>query len=256
MKVFSLYEGSYSVDSSKKFIPFNPDIHDKKDRKGSLFIHVHPFLIETENDLIVVDTGLGQKNDGELLLHSHIKSHGFDPEDVSVVLLSHLHKDHASGMTYEEDGKMELAFPDADYIIQKSEWENAFYNAKSDSYQPESLKILQRSGNLQLVEGSGTVNDFISYELSGGHAEFHQVFLLDSHGEKIFFGGDEWPEKSQILRKFAAKYDFDGKRAMNLREEYAMRAAQEDWLCLFYHNGESAQSKVQIKDDTYILAKD
>lgn len=253
MKVFSLYEGSYSVDHSKKFIPFNPEIHDKKDRKGSLFIHVHPFLIQTNNELIVVDTGLGQKENGELKLHTHVKEQGFSPEDVTMVLLSHLHKDHSSGMTYEENGEFKLSFPNADYIIQKNEWENAFYNTESDSYQPEALKLLQRSGNVQLVDGSGALNELVSYELSGGHSEFHQVFLLEEDGEIIFFGGDEWPEKGQILRKFAAKYDFDGKKAMELREEYANRAAKDNWLCLFYHNGRNGQSRVRLKDDGFIL---
>ena len=256
MKVFSLYEGSYSVDTTKKFIPFDPTIHDKKDRPGSLFIHVHPFLIQTENHLIVIDTGLGLQENGELILHKHLREHGFHPEDVTLVLLSHLHKDHASGMMYQENGEMKLSFPNAEYLIQQGDWEHAFSSPKADAEQIERLNLLQRSGNLILVEGNGKLNDFISYELSGGHCEFHQVFLLEKDGETIFYGGDEWPEPNQILRKFAAKYDFDGKKAMLLREEYAQRAAKGNWLCLFYHGGKSAQARVEIKGDTYLIKRE
>jgi hypothetical protein len=59
MEIFALGEGSYSVDATKKFIPFNPETDSKRDRPGSLFIHVNPFLIKTTNDLILLDAGLG-----------------------------------------------------------------------------------------------------------------------------------------------------------------------------------------------------
>ncbi|MEY3678946.1 MAG: hypothetical protein RI924_1087, partial [Bacteroidota bacterium] len=59
LKLFPLYEGSYSVDISKKFIPFDPDIHQAKDRPASLFVHVRPFLVQTSSDLVLLDTGLG-----------------------------------------------------------------------------------------------------------------------------------------------------------------------------------------------------
>ena len=255
MEVFSLYEGSYSVDTTKKFIPFDPAIHNKKDRPGSLFIHIHPFLIQAGKDLILLDTGLGQIENGELILHKHLKVHGFDPNDVTVVLISHLHKDHASGMTYNENGEIKLSFPNAEYVIQRGEWEAVFSQPDSDSYSTDNLDVLQRSGNLNLVEGSGKLNEFINYELSGGHTEYHQVFILEWEAQKVFFGGDEWPEQTQILRKFAAKYDFNGKKAMELRDEYAQRAAAKGWTCLFYHDGKRAQAKIEIKGDTYSISR-
>ncbi|QNL50668.1 MBL fold metallo-hydrolase [Olivibacter sp. SDN3] len=245
MRAFSLYEGSYSVDSTKKFIPFDPEKDDKKDRKGSLFIHVHPFLIQTAKDLILLDTGLGFKDDdGTLILHKNIKKFGFSLQDVSLVLLSHLHQDHASGMVFEKDGKLQLSFPEADYVVSRGEWE-AGYSGQSDSYKTEVFDVLQRSGNLQLVEGDGIVNEQISYEHSGGHTEFHQVFHIAEDKAHYFFGGDELPEPEQLLRKFAAKYDFDGKKAMHLREEYGSRAAKEDWTCMFYHSTKAPFGKVE-----------
>jgi glyoxylase-like metal-dependent hydrolase (beta-lactamase superfamily II) len=98
MEVFVLGEGSYSVDGTKKFIPFNPQTDSPKDRPGSLFIHVNPFLVKMENDLILFDAGLGYKDShDELVLHQHIRNAGFEPEDVTLVLMSHLHYDHSGG---------------------------------------------------------------------------------------------------------------------------------------------------------------
>src|SRR5690606_23348333 len=193
MHAHSLYEGSFSVDTTKKFIPFDPAIHDRKDRPGSLFIHVHPFLIESANGLILLDTGLGFTNaDGGLLLHDNMRKKGFDPADVRYVLQSHLHKDHASGMVTEQDGSLRLAFPEAEYVIQRGEWEDA-YSGKSDSYRTEIFDVLQRSGNLLLVEGDGVVNNEIRYEQSGGHTAHHQVSISKPAASIFSSGGMKHP---------------------------------------------------------------
>ncbi|MGB4775646.1 MAG: MBL fold metallo-hydrolase [Daejeonella sp.] len=251
MKAIALYEGSYSVDISKNFIPFDPSVHQVKDRPASLFIYVQLFLVKTENNLILLDTGLGYSNtEGKLILHENILKAGFDPNDVSLVLMSHLHFDHAGGMVYEQNGKLEISFPNAEYIIQRGEWEAA-YNKPSKSYKKEIFEVIQRSGSVHFVEGSGQLNDEISYELSGGHCEFHQVFLIKENTETVFFGGDVLPEPEQLLRKFVAKYDFDGRKSMQLRLEYGKKAALENWTCLFYHAKSTAMSKIGFQDDVF-----
>jgi glyoxylase-like metal-dependent hydrolase (beta-lactamase superfamily II) len=248
MKIHPLHEGSYSVDSSKKFIPFDPNIHHPKDRPASLFVYVQPFLVETSSNLLVFDTGLGFKNDkGELIIHENIRKAGYDYRDVSYLLMSHLHYDHSGGMVYEENGRMELTFPNAEYVIQRGEWETAF-SSHSKSYHTEIFDVVQRSGSIHFIEGNGKLDGGISYELTGGHCEFHQVFLVEDEGEKVFFGADILPEPEQLLRKFKAKYDFDGARAMELREVFGKQAAQNDWTCLYYHAKSQAVSKVQEAD--------
>ncbi len=250
MKAIALFEGSYSVDASKKFIPFNPSVDKSSDRPGSLFIFIQPFLIKTEEDLILIDTGLGYNNaDGNLILHQNIKNAGYNPEDVTKVLMSHLHFDHSGGMVWTKDGKMEVSFPNAEYFIQRGEWENAYSNI-SKSYKTEIFDVLQRSGQVVFLDGDGIINDQISFEITGGHCEFHQVFNIKTEGQEYFFGGDILPEPEQLQRKFIAKYDLDGKRAMELREEYGNKAAENNWICLFYHAKSKAIGRV-IKQDLH-----
>lgn len=251
MKAAALYEGSYSVDISKKFIPFDPALHHVKDRPASLFIYVQPFIIQTAHDLVVLDTGLGFKNEqGKLILHENVRQAGFDPDDVSLVLMSHLHFDHAGGMIHEVGGRMELSFPNAEYVIQRGEWETA-YSKPSKSYKTEIFDVLQRSGHIRFVEGNGRLNDEISYELTGGHCEYHQVFLIKDSAETYFYGGDILPEPEQLLRKFVAKYDFDGRKALELRQEYGKRAALEDWKCMFYHAKSQAIARVGLEGEAF-----
>ncbi|MET4083467.1 glyoxylase-like metal-dependent hydrolase (beta-lactamase superfamily II) [Pedobacter sp. UYP30] len=246
MQVHTLYEGTYSVDASKKFVPFDPTIHQFKDRPASLFINIQPFLVELKNDLILFDTGLGLSDDhGELILHKNIRNVGFDPSDVTKVLMSHLHYDHAGGMVHHLNNNMELSFPDAIYYINRGEWETAF-STSSTSYHTDIFDFLQRNAQLNFVEGNGNITDSIAYEFTGAHTPNHQVFLLKEGSQKIFFGGDVLPEPEELVKNFIAKYDFDGRKAMELRKEFGKRAAEEQWECLFYHGKSAATGFVNL----------
>ncbi len=251
MKIFALEEGSYSVDATKKFIPFNPQTDNFRDRPASIFIHVNPFLVKTDSDLILLDSGLGYKDTrDELVIHQHIRNAGFDPDEVSLVLMSHLHYDHSGGLVVERNGRLEPSFPKAEHVIQRNEWEIGLAG-KSSSYHKEIFEALQETVKLTLVDGSGELKQGIRYELSGGHSPFHQVFWLENEGGKCFFGGDELPEPEQLIRKFVAKYDYDGRRAMQLREEYGKKAAEEAWTCLFYHAKSVPVGNVILLEDHF-----
>lgn len=254
-EIVALFEGSYSVDATKKFIPFDASIHKKADRPASLFIHVQPFLIKTEKELLVLDTGLGFNNaDGNMIIHENIKNAGYHPNDVSKVLLSHLHFDHSGGMVWNRNNQLELSFPNADYIVQRGEWETAF-STESASYRKEIFNVLQRSGQLHLVEGNGTLTNEISYELTGGHCEYHQVFHVKTKNNQYFFGGDILPEPEQLLKKFIAKYDYDGKKALDLRMNYGSLAALNNWICLYYHSDNVAFSKVNEVLNSFVITE-
>lgn len=249
MQVFTLHEGSYSVAADKKFIPFDPQTDNPKDRPGSLFINVQPFLIQFNDKLILLDTGLGYSNqEGKMILHENIRKAGFAPEDVDYVLMSHLHFDHAGGMVHNTDKGMDLSFPDATYVIQRGEWEGAFTNSSS-SYRTEIFDFLQRNAQLVFVDETGEFLPGVTHQLTGAHTPYHQVWLFDDGTDKVFFGGDVLPEPGELLRKFIAKYDYDGRKAMELREEFGKQAAQENWNCLFYHGKSKATGFISLTDE-------
>ncbi len=251
MQVHTLYEGTFSVDATKKFIPFDPAIHQFKDRPGSLFINVQPFLVELKDDLILFDTGLGFSDDqGELILHRNIRNAGFDPTDVTKVLMSHLHFDHSGGMIHQLGDKVELSFPDAEYIINRGEWEAAF-STKSSSYKTEIFDFVQNHAQIRFIEGDGEITPSIHYEFTGAHCPNHQVFLLTEGRSKVFFGGDVLPEPEELVKNFIAKYDFDGRKAMELRKVFGQKAAEEHWQCLFYHGKSQATGYVEMTDGTF-----
>ncbi|HEY0271731.1 MAG TPA: MBL fold metallo-hydrolase, partial [Chitinophaga sp.] len=100
MRIIPLSEGAFTVDKTKQFVPFNVEKDSMQDRSGgSLLVEIQPFLVITGHDYILLDAGLGFRNaNGVLQLHQHLIDHGVNPMDISKVLMSHLHKDHAGGL--------------------------------------------------------------------------------------------------------------------------------------------------------------
>lgn len=254
--VTPLFEGTYTVDDRKIFIPFNTG-DSLSDRPGSLLVDIVPFLIKTEHDLIVLDPGLGQQlSNGEYHIHENIRNNGFSSEDVTIVLLSHLHKDHASGICYGRDHAFDLMFPKAVYYCQEKEMEYAFTKKNSPSFLIDKLDYLRHSPNLKYLNGNGQLNEEVQYEVSGGHTPFHQVFIIRTDSQHYFFGGDVVPQPKQLQMRFVAKYDYDGKLAATKRIEYGKRAAQENWICLFFHSANMPMAKVKVDEDgKFILEK-
>ncbi|RAJ04130.1 glyoxylase-like metal-dependent hydrolase (beta-lactamase superfamily II) [Chitinophaga skermanii] len=247
MKIIPLSEGSFTVDGTKIFVPFDPATETMQQRpSGSLLVEVQPFLIITEHDYILCDLGLGFKTkDGILQIHQNLVDNGINPLEITKVLMSHLHKDHAGGVSVidEVTGERSLSFPHATYYVNKQEMAYAI-EKDGKSYHAEDVALLQSKDNVVFVDGTGTIDGYIHYELSGGHCPYHQVFLIDDGTDKVFFGGDEAPQISQMRSKFVAKYDFDGKKAMELRQEYLAKGKEEDWIFLFYHDIKTPFSKM------------
>ncbi|MEP6928168.1 MAG: MBL fold metallo-hydrolase [Ginsengibacter sp.] len=235
MKIIPLSEGSFTVDQSKKFIPFQPDKDDLQQRtKGSLLVEIQPFAVVTSREILLLDTGLGFADDKHYLqIHKNLASHNISPTDVTRVLLSHLHKDHSGGIL--KFGKKELSFENATYYINQQEWDFAFEKG-SPSYNIEDFSLLKESGQLQLTGASGSIDNYIQYKMTGAHSPFHQVFLIEDNEEKIFFGGDVAPQLQQMKNKFKAKYDYDGTKAMELRQQWWQSGEKEKWTFLFYHD--------------------
>lgn len=237
MKIIPLSEGTFTIDKTKVFVPFDSDADDLQQRPtGSLLVEVQPFVVITSKDVLLIDAGLGFTKNGELQIHQNLKHKNIQPEQITKVLMSHLHKDHAGGVSKKDRlGNFSLSFPNATYYVQKKEMDFAM-DTGFPSFMTEEISVLQDSPNVVWLDGEGTIDDYISYWLSSGHSPYHQVFLIEENGEKIFFGGDEAPQLGQLKRKFVAKYDHDGKKAQALREQWWEEGQNDGWTFLFYHD--------------------
>lgn len=238
MRVIPLSEGSFTIDGTKQFVPFDKSADELNDRPvGSLLVEIQPFVVITSEDVLLLDAGLGFDVDGKSQLHSNLMDAGINPGEVTKVLMTHLHKDHAGGVSHRnpDSGNFELSFPNATYYIQQKELDFAFEKGLP-SYFPEELECLKDDPQVQLLDGNGVIGGYIQYQLVGGHCPFHQVFRIVDGGNTVFFGGDNAPQLQQMRSRFVAKYDYDGKLAMELRQEWWKTGQEQGWTFLFYHD--------------------
>jgi glyoxylase-like metal-dependent hydrolase (beta-lactamase superfamily II) len=237
MKIIPLSEGRFTVDASKAFVPFNSSTDDISQRlPGSLLVEIQPFVVITTKDIILLDTGLGYSLHGKLQLHNNLKQAGVDPSQVTKVILSHLHKDHMGGVVYQGSNRvLYSSFPSATYYIQQLELEFAL-SKQSASFVRPVLEWLAESSQVQWLNGEEVIDRYIYVQLTGGHSPYHQSIKIVENQEVVFFGGDEAPQLQQMKHRFVAKYDYDGKRAMELRNQWKEQGTNEGWTFLFYHD--------------------
>lgn len=234
LRIHALPEGRFTVGADKRFVP-----HEEGDPfpKGTLFISVTPFLVETPTELLLLDAGLGEYAHGRdvTFLIENIRRAGFEREDVTRVLLSHLHFDHSGGAVVATGHTDQPTFPNAAYVVQRGEID-APYDGVSLEARDRVVRTLDDAGQLVTVEGDGFVTDEIEHVHTGGHTPDHQIFRLHTGGRIAVFGGDVAPEPGQLRRRFKAKYDFDPDRAQDERTRIVAEAAEGGHLLLLYHS--------------------
>ncbi|MEN9570697.1 MAG: hypothetical protein RL172_1928 [Bacteroidota bacterium] len=239
MKIIPLSEGSFTIDKTKQFIPFNTSTDDLQQRStGSLLVEIQPFCIITQNDILLLDTGLGfTLPDGTLQIHQNLMNLGINPMEITKVLISHLHKDHSGGIAKKDEmlNQQFLSFPNATYYVNKQEFDIAM-DKGSASYLPDDFSILANNDKVIFTDGDAVIDNYIRCQVTGAHSPQHQVFWIEEDGETIFFGADVAPQLQQMKSRFVAKYDFDGKKCMELRQQWWQQGQTAKWSFLFYHD--------------------
>lgn len=243
MQIIPLSEGTFTIDKTKVFIPFDTATEQLNSRPvGSLLVDIQPFAIVTDKDVILLDTGLGYLNAaGNSQLHDNLYKAGINPAQVTKVLMSHLHKDHAGGVSIRATGSEErfISFPYATYYVQKREFDQAL-TLGTASYILDDFQLLEDfSKVVWLDDDAGMIDGYIKYQVTGGHSLFHQAFWIQENNETVFFGGDVAPQLQQMKSRFVAKYDYDGKKCMELRQQWWQEGQAQKWTFLFYHDIQS-----------------
>lgn len=232
MQITPLLLGHFHVDSNGEF----SNLSASSPRSG-LRMGVQPFLIRTNQDLILIDLGMQLHDSSRSLLLEAFETKGLDPKEVSKILVSHLHKDHLMGLGYFTDGEFEMNFKQAEIYVSRRELESALQSMDSTSYKIPLLEALRKSDQVRfLEEPKGWITTEIYYEISGGHTEFHEEFWIISGSRTVFYGGDNLPQYSYWRRKVAYKSDHNGKTASELREKWKVEAVEKKWTVLFYHD--------------------
>lgn len=239
MKIIPLKEGNFSASKTKDFTLLTEENFDTV--KG-IKMSVQPFLIVTEHDYILLDAGIGWKNaDGKTVVSEILEKENIRPEQITKLLLSHLHKDHIDGSIRNTENGFEAVFPNADIYIQKRELDFALENKGNPSFDFDTLeKLISLPNIVWMDEDRGNISEEIFFEVVGGHTPFMQVFWIRENNETVFYGADDLPQASYLKYHLAYKSDFDGRKAMELRLEWQKKAIEEQWKILLYHDLDKA----------------
>lgn len=232
----SLYEGTFSVGLDKKF---NRIDRDDSPAKGALKISLNPFLIQSEDKNILFDVGIGDfgEDTSTETIKENIEKQGLSEYDITDIFLSHLHFDHIGGLAGRSSGFWELTFPDANVWVSKKGWEKVIN--QEEYYDEEKTKFahfLDAKANLNFLKEEEQPYPEITIRTIGGHTEFSQVLLFDDGNQKYLMAGDVLATRGEVNRKFAAKYDYDGERSMEIREELTQKAYEKNYTIMGYHD--------------------
>jgi glyoxylase-like metal-dependent hydrolase (beta-lactamase superfamily II) len=221
------------------------------DERNRIPLALRCLLIETADSLLLVDTGIGNKESAKFReiygvenagsptrLEDAIRAAGFEPSDVDTVLNTHLHFDHAGGDTWTDDGVVRPSFPGARHLVQRGEWEFAHRDNVRirASYLPAGFDPVAQAGLFEWLEGEVEVLPGVRALPTPGHTPYHQSVLIESEGRVACFLADLVPTTAHLPLPWIMGYDVEPLVTLEAKTRLLERARREQWLLIFEHD--------------------
>ncbi len=213
-----------------------------------LLVGMNCLLVRGHGQTVLIDTGVGAKPRRDFVgtyrmewprrLDAELEALSVRHDDIDVVILTHLHWDHAGGATrLDDNGNAVPAFPKARYIVQKREWEAAMQARPNDEgYLREDFAVLKDAGVLTLLDNNSDVAPGIEVRLTGGHSPGHQIVLIGNHGrQRAVFLGDLIPTAAMLAPETVMTYDTDPETLTREKRKILREAFDNHWLLIFQH---------------------
>jgi glyoxylase-like metal-dependent hydrolase (beta-lactamase superfamily II) len=244
-------DGTFALDGGAMFsvVPrvlwerfFRPDDLNR------IRLGLNALLVRTGRENILVDTGIGHKWDPrsrdrysithETDILSELRARGLGPEDIDIVINTHLHFDHAGTNTIERDGEIVPTFPRARYVVQRGELEHARSPHERDraSYRPDDFEPVARAGQIEQVDGDSEVVPGVRVLKLSGHNRDLQCVRIDSEGETAFVFADLLPTTAHIAPAWVMSYDLYPVETLEQKKRLIPQAVRERWVCVFEHD--------------------
>ena len=255
IRIHALEAGLQRLDGGAMFGIVPKPLWEKRigaDERNRITLALRCLLVETPGALVLVDSGIGNKEDEKFReiygveneghptrVEDALRAAGFAPEDVDVVLSTHLHFDHAGGNTMRDDnGTIVPTFPRARYLVQRGELE--FARRKNEriraSYPMHNIEPVVSAGLQDLVEGETEVTEGLRVLPTPGHTPQHQSVLVQSDGETACFLADVCPTSAHLPLPWIMGYDVEPLVTLESKRSLWERARAESWLLVFEHD--------------------
>jgi glyoxylase-like metal-dependent hydrolase (beta-lactamase superfamily II) len=244
-------DGTYYLDGGALFGVVPKTLWAKKvvaDDKNLVPCGLNSVVVRTGDQTILIETGLGNKLPEKMAkifnqpaqLVDNLVAAGISPDDIDIVINSHLHFDHCGWNTIRQGDKIVPTFPKAKYYAQAGEWRHAREQHERDavSYMTDNYDPLVESGQMQLIEGNREIAPGVSLELFPGHTNAMQAIVLRSGGQTACYISDLIPMRAHIDPTWVMAFDLSPIQTIDSRKRYYTRAIPEKWLTLFTHDHE------------------
>ncbi len=239
------------------------------DDRNRIKLTTRNLLLVNDSRKILIDTGMGQKWDKkskdiyaidqtESELTNSLQFLGIEPEDITDVLLTHLHFDHTGGSTVLRNNKLEPAFPNASYYVQEQNFEWAQHSTERDkgSYIKENFEILAKEGLLKVLKGNvEKLDEEISIVRVNGHTRGQQLFHLHDSSTNLLYCADILPTAGHLPLQYIPGYDLQPLITLQERKLLWKKAAEEDWFLFLEHDPENCCIKIESTEDGYLVAE-
>lgn len=230
----------------------------RPDEKNRIPMALNSLLIRSAGKTILVDTGYGRKLDekmrrnaglerpqGDLL--DNLARLGLAPEDIDLVINTHLHADHCGGNTCLHRGAVVPTFPRAKYLIQRLEWADALLpNERTRAtYLPDNYLPLAQTGQLQIINGPTQITPEVRTAVTRGHTRAHQVVILESGGAAALFMADMATLHYHFERlAWVTAYDVEPLESIETKRIWQQWAVNANALLIFQHDTQIATGKL------------
>jgi glyoxylase-like metal-dependent hydrolase (beta-lactamase superfamily II) len=232
------------------------------DEENRIRLNMNCLYVESGGERVLVETGIGDKWSERMasvygisrerpLAESLRALTGCGPEDVTIVVNTHLHFDHAGGNTRKDDrGSIVPTFPNARYFVSRSEFEHAEAPHERDraSYLPENWRPLLESDQLELKDDNYEVLPGFSMETVTGHSRTMQCVRIESDGRTLYSFADLVPTRAHVPLAWIMGYDLYPVETLEAKKRLLPQAARENWLCFFYHDPEMPLCRIVEED--------
>jgi glyoxylase-like metal-dependent hydrolase (beta-lactamase superfamily II) len=247
LSIFS--DGTYPLDGGAFFGVVPKVMWSRKaaaDEKNYVQAGLNSLLIRTGKQTVLVETGMGNKLSERMVkfygqpaqLLTNLKAGGVAPEDVDIVINTHLHFDHCGWNTVRKDGKIVPTFPRAKYYAPEGEWQYARKPSERDaiSYIPENYDPLVQSGQMTLLKGGEEIVPGISVKTFPGHTAHMQAVIVASGGRTACYISDLIPTTAHIDLTWSMGFDLYPLQTIESKKQYYAKAIPEKWLTVFTHD--------------------
>ena len=263
LELTPLLDRHFRLDGGAMFGVVPKPLWEKRnpaDARNRISLAMRPLLVRGAR-LVIVDAGAGEKMEPKLqdiygferdeTLDASLSAAGVRRDAIDIVLATHLHFDHAGGFTARDpSGAIVPAFPNARYVINAGEWEDATHPHERNraSYFAENYVPLADRGVVDFMDGDGEVMPGVRVRRTGGHTQWHQIVYLESGGATAVFTADLIPTTAHVDVPWIMGYDLYPMETLAFKRALVREAVEREYIIFFEHDPHIAAGYIRERD--------